>query len=95
MGFTREIGEGREYSRKGERHEGRPETGQEKMCVGVSGSCKGKERLPVKWGVGIRGWVEASEVGTAGIGKGTLTESVKAEEQGAEMGLEHTPTLGK
>jgi len=52
---------------------GRPETGQEKMCGGVSGSCRGKERLPVKWGVGIRGWVEAGEEGTAGIGKGTLT----------------------
>lgn len=46
----------------------------EDVCVC---SCRGTERLPVKWGVGmgIRGWVEASEVGTAGIGKGTLTGS--------------------
>ena len=44
------------------------------MCVC---SCRGTERLTVKWavGMGIRGWVEASEVGTAGIVKGTLTGS--------------------
>lgn len=34
MGFPLEMGEGRQYSSKGERHEGRPETGQEGLCVG-------------------------------------------------------------
>lgn len=72
MGFTLEIGGNREYSRKGESHEGRPEMGQEKMCVDVSGSCRGRKAAG-QVGCGYRGWVEASKVRTAGIGKGTLT----------------------
>ena len=98
VGFTLEIGEDREYSRKGERHEGRPETGQEKMCVGVSGSCRGKERLPVKVGCGYQRLGGGRWGGHSWNRQGNPNrESVKTGSRSRDGSGTHpvSPTLGK